>query len=148
LKNDDDRIRHRAEMDVKKYLRFLEEEGLNPNTRRTYFAAIRSFYQRNYAELKFFLRDGLKVITVTEGAKAATKEEVRNMIEFSKLRTKALILYLKHTGLSISNASKLKVRNLGLESVNEFFEAESPLPLVTNRRRHERPLLPLMAEKH
>ena len=76
LKNDDDRIRHRAEMVVKEYLRVLEDKGLSPNTIRTYFAAIRSFYQHNYAELNFLRRDALKVINVTEGAKAATQEEI------------------------------------------------------------------------
>jgi integrase len=141
LKSDDDRIRHRAEMVVKKYLRVLEDNGLSPNTIRTYFAAIRSFYQRNYAELKFFRRDAPKVITVAEGAKAANQEEIRGMIEVSKPRTKALILFLKDTGLSISDTSKLILKNLGFDSVNEIFEAEAPISLITNRQKTQMPVV-------
>jgi integrase len=100
-------------MTVKKYLRVLEEKRLAPNTRRNYFAAIRNFYQRNYAELKFFRRDGPRVMTVTEGAKAATKEEIRSMVEVSKPRTKELILFLKDTGLSISDTSKNETEEFG-----------------------------------
>jgi len=135
LKSDDDRIRHRAEMDVKKYLRFLEEEGLSPNTRKTYFAAIRNFYQRNYTELKFFRRDSPTGVNVTEGSKAATTEEIRSMVEVSKPRTKALILFLKDTGLSISDTAKLRIGDLGLESVNGIFDAEPPLAIVTRRKK-------------
>ena len=135
LKSEDDRIKHRAEMKVKQYLQVLESQGLSPNTRRTYFGAIRNFYQRNYAELKFFRRDGPKGVTVIEGAKAATQQNIRSMIEVSQPRTKAIILFLKDTGLSISDTSELKLRNFGLEVVNEIFEAKPPLTLETRRKK-------------
>ena len=38
LKSVDDRVRHRAEMNLKQYLRVLENRGVSPNSRRTYFA--------------------------------------------------------------------------------------------------------------
>lgn len=147
LKNTDDKVRHRAEMTLKRYLRFLEEQGLSPNARRTYFTAIRNFYQRNYVELKFFRRDGPKVMTVTEGSKAANKEDIRKMIEVSKPRVKAMILFLKDTGLSISDTAKLKLKNLGLAEVSEIFNAKAPLTIMTNRKKTGTPTVTFLGQE-
>jgi hypothetical protein len=78
---------------------------------------------------------------VTEGAKVATQEEIRGMIEVSKPRTKVLILFLKDTGLNLSDTSTLKLRNLGFDSVNEIFEAESPISLITNGKKTQMPVV-------
>lgn len=48
-KSGDPNVRHRHELMMKRFLRFLEEErDLSPNTRRNYYAAIRSFFKRNF----------------------------------------------------------------------------------------------------
>jgi len=147
MKNEDDKVRHHAEMVLKSYLKFLEEKGLSPNARRTYFTAIRNFYQRNYVELKFFRRDGPKVMTVTEGSKAANKEDIRKMIEVSKPRVKAMILFLKDTGLSISDTAKLKLKNLGLNEVSEIFDAKAPLTIKTNRKKTGTPTVTFLGQE-
>lgn len=147
LKSDDDRVKHHSELVVKRYMRFLEDKGLSPNTRRTYFSAIRSFYQRNYAELKFFRRDGPKTVTVTEGSTAATREDIQRMIEVSKPRTRALILFLKDTGLSISDTAKLKLKDLGLENINDVFRVKAPLVIEINRKKTGAPTVTFLGQE-
>lgn len=147
LKSEDDRVKHHTELIIKKYMRVLEEKGLSPNTRRSYFTAIRSFYQRNYAELKFFRRDGPRTVTITEGTTAATREDIKRMIEVSKPRTKAIILFLKDTGLSISDTSKLKLKNLGLEDINDIFRVKAPLVIETNRKKTGAPTVTFLGQE-
>jgi site-specific recombinase XerD len=135
LKSEDPRAQHRAEMEVKRFLRSLEEEGKSPNYRITYFTAIRSFYKRNYLELKFQRREGPPSIVVTDGARAATKEEVRKLVEVSDTRRRALILTLKDTGLAESDAVRLRIKDLGVKTVDEVFMLKPPVPLELRRKK-------------
>ena len=136
LKSDDSRVRHRAEMSVKRFLKYLSEERqLAPNTRRTYYTAIRSFYKRSYQELTFFRGDGPRAEAVTEGSTAATKEEIERMVEVSKPRDRALILFIKDTGLAESDVAKLKLRNLGVRDPSEIFTLEPPVTITTKRKK-------------
>ncbi len=100
LKSDDERVRHTAEVNLKTFMNYLREKGLAPNTRENYFTSIRSFYKRNYLELQFFRNGRPKGSTAKEGAKAATKEDIRKMLEVSSPRVRALILFIKDTGIA------------------------------------------------
>jgi hypothetical protein len=86
LASTDDKVRHRAELKLKEFIRVLEDQGKAPSTQRNYFMAVRNFYMRNYAELKFFRQDSPRVETVSEGAIAATKSDIRRMVEVSNLQ--------------------------------------------------------------
>ncbi|UCE44448.1 MAG: hypothetical protein JSV57_02935 [Candidatus Bathyarchaeota archaeon] len=46
LKSDDLRVRHRAEMSVKMFLKYLTEKGLAPNTQGAGLTTIRDFCKR------------------------------------------------------------------------------------------------------
>ena len=135
LKSDDDRVKHLDEQQVKRFLDHLENEGLSPNTRRTYFTAIRNFYKRNYLELQFFRGDGPENMTSREGTRAATKEDIRAMLEVSNPRIRALVLFLKDTGLAVSDVAKLKIKDLQVKTVGDVFGLQLPVPIVVRRKK-------------
>lgn len=135
LKNDDERVKHQAEMQLKRFLSDLEEEGLSPNTRRCYFTAVRNFYKRNYVELQFFRGDGPSTRTVVEGRRAASKEDIAKMLEVASPRVRALILFIKDTGLAESDVAGLKLKDLGVKDVSEIFTLKTPIPLILNRKK-------------
>ena len=135
LKSDDRRVNHQAEMTVKQFLAYLEEEGLSPNTRKSYFMAIRNFYKRNYLELSFFRGDGPGNQTVQEGRRAASKSDICKMLDVTSPRVRALILFLKDTGIAESDAARLKLKDLTVKDVAEIFTLEAPVRLVLNRKK-------------
>jgi integrase len=135
LKAEDLRVQHRVELDVKRFMRFLEDQGKSPNYRLTYYTAIRSFYNRNYLPLQFMRREGPPSVVVSNEARAATKEEVRKLLDVSDTKRRGLILFLKDTGLAESDVVKLKIGDLGVKSVHELYEAKPPLPIVVRRKK-------------
>lgn len=135
LKSDDERLQHQAEMQVKKFIKHLEQKGLSANTQRSYFMAIRNFYQRNYVELHFFRGDGPGNQTVMAGRRAANKDDIAKMLEVSNPRVRALILFIKDTGLAESDVVKLKLKDLPVKEVSEIFMLEAPVRLVLNRKK-------------
>ncbi len=135
LKSEDERVKHQSEMQLKKFLNTLEDEGLSPNTRRSYFMAVRNFYKRNYLELEFFRGDGPSTRTVVEGRRAASKENIAKMLEVSCPRVRALILFIKDTGLAESDVAKLKLKDFGVSDVSDIFTLKAPVPLILNRKK-------------
>jgi integrase len=140
LKSEDSAVQHRAELNLKKFLRELETQNMAPNTRRIYFTAIRNFYLKNYVPLTFFRREGPPAQTVLEGARAATHMEIKKMLDVANLRQKALVLFIAHTGLSESDVSRLKIGDLGkvvaVKNVAENMEKlEPPIPLEIRRTK-------------
>lgn len=138
LLNEDKHVQHEAETRVKEFLKGLEEKGLAANTRNCYFMAIRNFYKRNYQELYFFRGDGPGNETSQEGVRAASKEDISKMLEVSSPRVRALILFIKDTGLAESDVAKLKLKDLGVNNVSEIFILESPVPLIVRRQKTKR----------
>lgn len=147
LKDEDQRVNHQAEMDVKRFLAHLDEKELSPNTVRGYFMAIRNFYKRNYLELSFFRGDIRITHTVQEGTRAASKTDIRKMLEVSNPRVRAIILFLKDTGLSESDFAKLKLKDLGVKTVQEIFTLETPIPIVTRRIKTKRQTITFVGEE-
>lgn len=137
LKSDDDRVKHQAEIDVKRFLNYLEKQKhLAPSTCRGYFMGIRNFYKRNYLELQFFRGDGPRQnSTVQKGTRAANKDDIRKMLEVSSPRVKALILFLKDTGLAESDVVRLKLKDLGVKEVSDVFSLVPPIPLILTRKK-------------
>lgn len=147
LKADDQRVNHQAEMDLKRFLAYLDEKGLSPNTIRGYFMAIRNFYKRNYLELSFFRGDIRTIHTVQEGTRAASKQDIRKMLEVSNPRVRAIILFLKDTGLSESDFAKLKLKDLGVKTIQEIFTLETPIPIITRRMKTKRQTITFIGEE-
>lgn len=135
-KSEDGKVQHRKEMLVKKYLKHLEEERqLAPNTRRTYFTAIRSFFQRNYLSLTFMRREGPPLMRIQEGSRAATKQEIRKMCTVSNPRIRSLILFIKDSGLAESDVAKMKIGDLGVKTFEEMETLKAPVPIMVRRKK-------------
>lgn len=147
LKSEDKRVNHQVEMDVKRFLSYLEDEGLSPATIRAYFMGIRNFYKRNYLELAFFRGDAPQSHTVREGARASSKDDIRKMLEVSNPRVRALILFLKDTGLGESDLVKLKLKDLGVKQVADIFTLQPPVPLVLYRKKTGRKTITFIGEE-
>jgi len=135
LQSNDERVKHGVEMKVKEFLKFLEEQHLSANTRNCYFMAVRNFYKRNYYELHFFKGDGPGNQTVQEGTRAASKEDIRKMLEVSNPRVRALLLFIKDTGLAEADVAKLKLKDLPIKEVSQIFLLEPPIPLMLKRKK-------------
>jgi len=141
VKSEDSKVQHQKEMLVKRFLKVLEEEcGLSPNTRRTYFSAIRNFFQRNYLPLVFMRREGPPAMRVQEGCRAATKEEIKKMCNVSKPRERALILFIKDSGLAEADVVRMKLKDLGVHplgvhSFDEIVALRPPVPIIMNRKK-------------
>jgi integrase len=148
-KSDDERLKHQVEIDIKRFLRYLEEQKhLAPSTCRSYFIGIRNFYKRNYLDLQFFRGDGPRQSsTVQKGARAANKDDIRKMLEVSDPRVKALILFIKDTGLSESDVVKLKLRDLGIKDMDNVFSLEPPIPLVLTRKKTGRRIITFIGQE-
>jgi len=135
-KSDDGKVQHRKEMLVKKYLKHLEEERqLAPNTRRTYFTAIRSFFQRNYLPLTFMRREGPPLMRVQEGSRAATKQEIKKMCDVSNPRIRSLIIFIKDSGLAESDVAKMNIGGLGVKTFEEVEMLKAPVPIMVRRKK-------------
>ena len=141
VKSGDAKVQHSKEMLVKKFLKYLEEEKqLAPNTRRTYFAAVRSFFQRNYLALTFMRREGPPAIRVQEGSRAATRDEIKKMCNVSKPRERALILFIKDSGLAEADVARMKLKDLGVHPLgvhgfDSITALKSPVPIILNRKK-------------
>jgi integrase len=156
LKSDDPRVQHEAELQLKRYVDHLQKAGLASNSRKNYFTAVRNFYKRNYCELTFFRGDGPSSETTQEGTRAASKEDIRKMVEVVHPRVRALILFLKDTGLAESDAAALKLKDLmvfesadvrPLRDVSEIFTLEPPVPLITRRKKTKRLTITFMGKE-
>lgn len=140
LKSDDPQVQHKMEVEVKKFMRYLESKGLSSSTRRTYFTAIRNFFAKNYLPLTFFRGEGPKVEPVLEGCRAATHTDLKRMLDVANLREKALIVFMAHTGIAEADVVRLKVGDLGkvlgIRNVAQNLEKlEPPIPIELRRKK-------------
>ncbi|MGD0978202.1 MAG: tyrosine-type recombinase/integrase [Candidatus Bathyarchaeia archaeon] len=156
LRSEDQRERYSAELKVKAFLDYLTEQGKSPNTRKNHFSAIRNFYKRNYYELTFFRGDGPENETVQEGSRAASKDDINKMLEVSNPRIRALLLFLKDTGLAEADCAKLKLKDINvleqydvrpLKEVSEIFLLEPPIPIIVKRKKTKRLTITFMGKE-
>jgi integrase len=156
LQSNDRSVQHMAEKNLQDFLNYLEEQGLSPNTRKSYFMAIRNFYKRNYYELTFFRGDGPGDEVTQEGTRAASKEDINKMLEVSNPRVRALLLFLKDTGLSESDAVKLKLKDLNviepkdirqIRDPSEILVLEPPVPIIVKRKKTKRLTITFMGKE-
>ena len=108
LESSDDRRDNRSlETKVKAYISHLEERGLAPATRRLAYASINSFFASNRYPLEFTPQD--RPDGDSEGSRIPEKDEIKMILNAAKSRRyRALILFLKDSGLRVSDAVMLR----------------------------------------
>jgi integrase len=83
-------------------------------TRRTYLAALTTFYEINDINIrkKRIARFLGQESTRKYKDRAYTTEEIRKILDFADIRSKALVLLLASSGIRIGAVSELKIRHL------------------------------------
>jgi integrase len=116
LKKEKPTEQRRMERQVKKYLASLTEQEKSRGFKKQAYAAVRSFFARQYVPLQFFRSDAPRGPPPTP--RVARKDEIRKMLTYADERARALILTLCQSGLRISDAVNLKYGD-----IREDFEA-------------------------
>jgi len=102
--------RNQVENLLRQYLQNIEEKYAC-NTRKIAYAAVRSFFEAQGMPL--FLRRQDRPSGCAFGSKVLDREEVRQLKNATEsLRDKALIMFLKDSGLRESDAAKLRWKDL------------------------------------
>ncbi len=120
LKADDPREQRGIECLLKAFMVKLKEKGMSPATQQVAFAAVKSFFESNEYPLRTKRSDYPKGESL--GSRAITKQGIREILDNTKrmkdkLKMRALILFLKDTGLGVSD-----VRNLNYGQVRDGLE--------------------------
>lgn len=110
LKKERPTEKRRLERQVKKYLASLTERDMSRGFKKQAYAAARSFFARHYMPLQFFKSDAPRGPPPTP--RVARKDEIRKMLMHADERARALILVLCQSGLRISDAARLKYRDI------------------------------------
>ena len=109
LLNPDRKIQRRMESQLLAFIGKKKEEGYAIATQQIYFASIRSFFEIHYFPL--IMRRGDYPKGDSNGVKRATKEAILKVLN-NKTRNsvtiKPLILFMKDTGLRVSDVRRLK----------------------------------------
>jgi site-specific recombinase XerD len=134
LKADDVKQQRVVETALKSFLAHLKQTGNSPATQQVAYAAIRSFFEMHYLPLR--MRRGDYPTGESLGSRAATKQVIRRILEDGKKmkdpqKVKALIMFLKDTGLRVSDVHNLTYGQVaeGLERNEQFI----PISLVTQK---------------
>jgi integrase/uncharacterized coiled-coil protein SlyX len=136
LKADDPREQRGTESLLKAFMVELRDKGMSPATQQIAFAAVKSFFESNEYPLRTKRSDYPKGESL--GSRAITKQVIREILDDTKRmkdkhKMRALILFLKDTGLRISD-----VRNLNYGHVSDGLEKDLkfiPLQLVTQKAK-------------
>lgn len=94
----------------------LDKKGLSPHTISDYLTRIRQYFAYNGIALDegVFRAKVTMPRVVGPDDRAPTIEELRKILSWGKLRTKALILLLASSGMRIGESIRLKVRDIDL----------------------------------
>ena len=120
----DPKIQRQIESQLIKFISAKRDEGLAPATLQLYFASIRSFFEIHYYPLRMRRGDYPKGESL--GVKVATKDAILKAIENkhnrNKVTMRAMILFLKDSGLRISDARLYNYGDIAeeLERGDEF----------------------------
>lgn len=131
LKNDDQREQRKIESHLKGFIAYLESEGMSVATQQVAYAAVRSFFEMHYQPLR--MRKGDYPRGESLGSRVATKDDIKKIYEEAPTRIRALILFLKDTGLRVSDVIRLTYGDLaqGLEDDEKFI----PLSIITKKNK-------------
>ena len=120
LLNPDRRIQRRVESLLLAFLAKKKAEGYAVATRQIYFASIRSFFEIHYFPL--IMRKGDYPKGDSNGVKRATKEAIlkvlNNKRQRNKLTIKAIMLFIKDSGLRVSDVRRLNYGDISKQLEN------------------------------
>ena len=109
LLNPDRKIQRRIESQLLAFIAKKKKDGYAVATQQIYFASIRSFFEIHYFPL--IMRRGDYPKGDSNGVKRATKKPILKVLNNktrNSITIKPLILFLKDTGLRVSDAIRLK----------------------------------------
>lgn len=136
LKAEDPREQRAIECLLKAFMVKLKEQGMSPATQQIAFAAVKSFFECNEFPLHTKRSDYPKGESL--GSRAITKQIIKQILEDTKhmkdaLKMRALILFLKDTGLGVSDVRNLNYGHLrdGLEKNVQFI----PLQMLRQKTK-------------
>ena len=120
LLNPDRKIQRRIESLLLAFLAKKKAEGYAVATRQIYFASIRSFFEIHYFPL--IMRKGDYPTGDSNGVKRATKEAIlkalNNKRQRNKLTIKAIMLFIKDSGLRVSDVRRLNYGDIAKQLEN------------------------------
>jgi len=127
--NGDPRENNVLEVQVRKYLHYLQEKGNSDSHRRLALASIKSFFRSNYCSLKMNSGDSPKGEAM--GSEIPEKEDIIRMIQFAKSQIyRTAILCLKDSGLRVSDLVRLRWKDI-VDLGNGFYSFK----IVTKKRK-------------
>jgi integrase len=115
----------------------LDNRGLSPNSIRGYLSRVKQYFAYNDVFLdkeKFRVKVVLPRIEEPDD-RAPTVEELRKILSWGKLRTKALILVLASSGMRLGEAIKLRVKDLDFKSKPVKVKLSPAVASKTGQRR-------------
>jgi integrase len=120
LLNPDRKIQRRIESLLLAFLAKKKAEGYAVATRQIYFASIRSFFEIHYFPL--IMRKGDYPTGDSNGVKRATKEAIlkvlNNKRQRNKLTIRALMMFIKDSGLRVSDVRRLNYGDIAKQLEN------------------------------
>lgn len=123
------------------------EKPANKGLMHNAHAGICSFFKYNRYPLQFMRGQAPMWNSDESTARAASKTEVRRMIEVSDVRSRALIMFMKDTGISEADIVQLKLKDLGLHDPNEVFSVEPPVLLVYTRAKTDKKAITFLGKE-
>jgi site-specific recombinase XerD len=124
--NKDIKIQRRIESQFLTFLTEKKNQGYAVASRQIMFAAIRSFFEIHYYPLR--MRKGDYPKGDSNGVRRATKEAILKVLENKKARNKVttvpLILFIKDSGLRVSDVCRLNYGDIAqqLENGEDFIQ--------------------------
>lgn len=119
LLNADKKIQRRVESQLNAFIAKKKADGYAVATQQLYFASIRSFFEIHYFPL--IMRKGDYPKGDSNGVKRATKEAILKVLN-NKTRNivtiKPLILFIKDSGLRVSDVRQLSYRDIAKQLEN------------------------------
>jgi integrase len=103
--NGDPRLNHEVENLVRKWISYLGESK-KPATCRTALNAVRNFFMANEHPLRILRKDIPQ--GATQGSNVPEREDVIKMADASTWKYRAIIMFLKDSGLRISDVVRLR----------------------------------------
>ena len=131
----DPKIQRQIESQLIKFISAKRDDGLAPATLQIYFASIRSFFEIHYFPLRMRRGDYPKGESL--GVKIARRETILKVIENKANRNKptlkAVILFLKDSGLRISDARLFNYGDIAKQL--ERGDTIVPLTRITQKQK-------------
>lgn len=129
LEAEDQKIRHRTESLLKKFIASLKKEGYSFSTQKWHYGAIRNFFDIHYLPLELRRSDAPSGEAV--GKRIPSKAEVRAMLDAAPTLThRCLIAFLKDSGWRLSDALETSWGD-----IEEMTEDYWHIKRVTKKRR-------------